>query len=1493
MKIGIPYYIHPFPFHSSRYDQGLALAAVMRELGHDVILLNQDASQPGNMKEFIEKGDILDLFIDIDGICLPEIRATVAKRVVVLFRGNPAFTYLEKSAYIQTSTEYTLGQVHEVWVWDVFVAQSQIPLLQSLFEGLPVRRVPYVWIGHSESTSKNVIASPKTLHIIEKNTTNTSSSIVPFIAATKHKHATKIRVFNGKRLVDDKFFQKNIRDNLITDATITYEDRESFDLWSDDCIVIGHVRFIPFRPVYLDLVWRNIPLIHNCPILKECPGMESLYYSESEVDDIVERLGSFSNDAWNSTASERKAWLEAKWSVEKQVPAWSSILDHGLQRQDQISLIKAKEPVEKDQTVIAFSDMWEGFDPTNNFFLDLMDEQGVIGVLFDPTSNASPNLLICGPFGNTWTKADSWIPKVYFSGERLREGEIADPRINLYLTHDLVEDDRHIRFPIWLLFLHWFGTPSNAATRNPIGMSVDLATIAGSDERTHFCSFVVSNPTNPERNAAFEALNGYKPVRSGGNFRNNIGGPLTHLYGGGGGGDVAKHTFLKEHVFNLCYENGLGPGYVTEKLLHAKMAGCVPLYWGSDTAAIDFDPSGFVQIGPGTDLVAVVKDLEAHPEKIAALQERPALDPVRLATAQATLQKTRQALRTLVRQGSLEPDLYVTSFATLKYLDSLKQCIQGLAMLRHKLKKVIGFIAFIGSDVGEEHRSSLLKQFPWIQVRSVPDRSPVPGFPDFLEPSQFGWKLWLLKELCHDRSLSQKQILYTDCATVWLSLPEEMLSVAKKEGVCLMTDQEQINRTWCSEEMVQTMNVTEAELDQHQLVAGFIAFTVAAGTAKSLFDEAYEWGSKRECLFGPNFVGSLTKIWGHRHDQSILSILKIRHRISTVDKERLVCTESMRKTHQKNACVYLHRNSFTVHRPIFPGIDDIWMVSLDRRSDRYSSWKAVYPELPVNRLPAIDGKMLELSQNLFTLFEKNDFQWKKSVAGCALSHILLWAQLASEQSFVKNYLILEDDQRFVRPGWKAELALALASAPSDAELLYLGGVLPGNMSNYSSSLEPVNDVWATIRPNNMFTADGSLVPVFHFCTYAYVLTRQGAQKLLKNIGDGGCRTSIDHYLGHPFHGLKKYVMRDLMATCFQDSDPAYKASEFDNFQRVDTFDSDIWNNKDCFTEVDTFHKSQDVSLWDCIADVLVQAPHSIQTRNTLQRSALTFSNTVKGPIVYYFDRKDGKPHDGTLEERWIRSLWPNFVFKPLRSNEPFVSGAWILMARPNMGFWLQVAEQLNRGKVPFQILHLSDEFGKDPVQMYKLPMCRRVVRNYARADVTDEKVATIPLGFAHGYGEGVSEKQWSERTFVWSFHGTNWFGRGTDLKPLERLIPHSLKLQHNFLDKDMTSPAEYRDLLKGSQFVPVPRGNSPETYRLYEALENGCIPLYVRSEGDELFWNWIRGKLPLQEFRSWTDAYTQCHLWTTTEETAAEMYLAELLNAWALWKTECKNAFVV
>ena len=57
---------------------------------------------------------------------------------------------------------------------------------------------------------------------------------------------------------------------------------------------------------------------------------------------------------------------------------------------------------------------------------------------------------------------------------------------------------------------------------------------------------------------------------------------------------------------------------------------------------------------------------------------------------------------------------------------------------------------------------------------------------------------------------------------------------------------------------------------------------------------------------------------------------------------------------------------------------------------------------------ATDGKILEPSIFIKNLFKDNNFNYRKGVIGCALSHYTLWHKLLND---VENdhYVILEDD----------------------------------------------------------------------------------------------------------------------------------------------------------------------------------------------------------------------------------------------------------------------------------------------------------------------------------------------------------------------------------------------------------------------------------------------------------------------------------------------------
>lgn len=102
-------------------------------------------------------------------------------------------------------------------------------------------------------------------------------------------------------------------------------------------------------------------------------------------------------------------------------------------------------------------------------------------------------------------------------------------------------------------------------------------------EKTGFCSFVVSSKYTKSRIDFFHHLSAYKKVDSGGSVLNNVGGRVPD-----------KLAFIRKYKFNIAFENATYPGYITEKLVEAKEANTVPIYWGNPLIAEEMNPKSFI-----------------------------------------------------------------------------------------------------------------------------------------------------------------------------------------------------------------------------------------------------------------------------------------------------------------------------------------------------------------------------------------------------------------------------------------------------------------------------------------------------------------------------------------------------------------------------------------------------------------------------------------------------------------------------------------------------------------------------------------------------------------------------------------------------------------------------------------------------------------------------------------------------------------------------------
>lgn len=226
----------------------------------------------------------------------------------------------------------------------------------------------------------------------------------------------------------------------------------------------------------------------------------------------------------------------------------------------------------------------------------------ILGKHYRVVLSDKPDYLFYSVFGNT--HHDYECVKICFTGENVVPNfNYCDYALGF---HYISFEDRYMRLPLWCLY----GDDLNKTVRHE--MSAPQTVL-----NRRFCAQVVSNAkiTDGMREAFFERLNVYKPVDSGGRYRNNVGGPVKN-----------KEAFLKKYKFSLAFENTLAHGYCTEKLLQAYAYGTVPIYYGDETAVRDFNPKAFINVHDFKtldDAVAFVEKMDKDDKAYLKMYQEP------------------------------------------------------------------------------------------------------------------------------------------------------------------------------------------------------------------------------------------------------------------------------------------------------------------------------------------------------------------------------------------------------------------------------------------------------------------------------------------------------------------------------------------------------------------------------------------------------------------------------------------------------------------------------------------------------------------------------------------------------------------------------------------------------------------------------------------------------------------------------------------------------
>lgn len=208
---------------------------------------------------------------------------------------------------------------------------------------------------------------------------------------------------------------------------------------------------------------------------------------------------------------------------------------------------------------ISFLDFWAGFDPNNNLLTSLIKELYPDSIVASDASQA--DLIIYSCFGWSHTPYDK-RKKIFYTGENARPNY---DYCSLAISFD-PDTEKNIRLPLWNIYIDWS----------------DLSYLQHNKyhdkQKTKFCSFVYSNPTSI-RQEIVNKLSTYKPVDCYGKIH-ALKIPDTV---------EEKLEIISNYKFNLCFENSNSWGYYTEKLLHSKIANCIPLYSSDKHFVMDFN----------------------------------------------------------------------------------------------------------------------------------------------------------------------------------------------------------------------------------------------------------------------------------------------------------------------------------------------------------------------------------------------------------------------------------------------------------------------------------------------------------------------------------------------------------------------------------------------------------------------------------------------------------------------------------------------------------------------------------------------------------------------------------------------------------------------------------------------------------------------------------------------------------------------------------------
>lgn len=240
-----------------------------------------------------------------------------------------------------------------------------------------------------------------------------------------------------------------------------------------------------------------------------------------------------------------------------------------------------------------------------------------LGYKINWVSPIRADLVVYGPFYDVNAPRLRWLPRVwryrvselfdavenellkrrlppltlFHTGENIRHNHI---KADFAISHDLnISLERHFRLPYWMEVIDWSheGIVGNSNPRYGELLQLEklLAPLGDNFLKRAQKAVLITSHLREPRAFCLEALKKVMAVDGmGPYFDKEI---KDHHQS-----NFRKKDILKNYAFNLCPENSAYPGYMTEKIPEAFMAGCLPITYVDIGVSVDFNPKAFINL---------------------------------------------------------------------------------------------------------------------------------------------------------------------------------------------------------------------------------------------------------------------------------------------------------------------------------------------------------------------------------------------------------------------------------------------------------------------------------------------------------------------------------------------------------------------------------------------------------------------------------------------------------------------------------------------------------------------------------------------------------------------------------------------------------------------------------------------------------------------------------------------------------------------------------